>query len=82
MMVRLFSRDAVAKSPCTCGSLPGIYNKILFNADAILPTSSNELSFPREMRIVPLATDSSVLIACNTWEICVLLLSHAEPVDT
>ena len=25
MMVRLFSRDAVAKSPCTCGSLPGIY---------------------------------------------------------
>lgn len=24
-MVRLFSRDAVAKSPCTCGSLPGIY---------------------------------------------------------
>ena len=26
MMVRLFSRDAVAKSPCTCGSLPGIYN--------------------------------------------------------
>ena len=28
MMVRLFSRDAVAKSPCTCGSLPGIYNLI------------------------------------------------------
>ena len=28
MMVRLFSRDAVAKSPCTCGSLPGIYNDI------------------------------------------------------
>ena len=27
MMVRLFSRDAVAKSPCTCGSLPGIYKK-------------------------------------------------------
>ena len=25
MMVRLFSRDAVAKFPCTCGSLPGIY---------------------------------------------------------
>ena len=32
MMVRLFSRDAVAKSPCTCGSLPGIYN-IAFLAD-------------------------------------------------
>lgn len=28
MMVRLFSRDAVAKSPCTCGSLPGIYTLI------------------------------------------------------
>ena len=28
MMVRLFSRDAVAKSPCTCGSLPGIYMKL------------------------------------------------------
>lgn len=28
MMVRLFSRDAVAKSPCTCGSLPGIYNQL------------------------------------------------------
>lgn len=27
MMVRLFSRDAVAKSPCTCGSLPGIYSR-------------------------------------------------------
>lgn len=28
MMVRLFSRDAVAKSPCTCGSLPGIYKQL------------------------------------------------------
>ena len=28
MMVRLFSRDAVAKSPCTCGSLPGIYSGV------------------------------------------------------
>ena len=27
MMVRLFSRDAVAKFPCTCGSLPGIYRR-------------------------------------------------------
>ena len=27
MMVRLFSRDAVAKFPCTCGSLPGIYTR-------------------------------------------------------
>ena len=27
MMVRLFSRDAVAKFPCTCGSLPGIYKQ-------------------------------------------------------
>lgn len=31
MMVRLFSRDAVAKSPCTCGSLPGIYKKIVIH---------------------------------------------------
>ena len=28
MMVRLFSRDAVAKFPCTCGSLPGIYRSL------------------------------------------------------
>ena len=43
MMVRLFSRDAVAKSPCTCGSLPGIYiltppfGFALFYVKGILP---------------------------------------------
>ena len=31
MMVRLFSRDAVAKSPCTCGSLPGIYMGVILH---------------------------------------------------
>ena len=31
MMVRLFSRDAVAKFPCTCGSLPGIYKDAAFD---------------------------------------------------
>ena len=36
MMVRLFSRDAVAKSPCTCGSLPGIYTLDLNDGDELL----------------------------------------------
>lgn len=51
MMVRLFSRDAVAKSPCTCGSLPGIYIdeearqrfKVLDSRECI-PIYSNDLN--------------------------------------
>ena len=27
----LFSRDGVAKSPCKCGSLPGIYNVLIYD---------------------------------------------------
>ena len=50
MMVRLFSRDAVAKSPCTCGSLPGIYSLGCTNDKSIVRIEV-EISFALILRI-------------------------------
>ena len=49
MTAWLFSRDGVAKSPCKCGSLPGIYRSIgVIQEIANLITSINSMDLSKE----------------------------------
>ena len=62
-MVRLFSRDAVAKFPCTCGSLPGIY-RTRIRTNNVIERLNREIR--RRTRVVGTFPDgnSALMLVC------------------